>query len=245
MLFYVNFYLIHNGVAFTSALLILWSISIEEQFYFVWGPLLKFTSKKWIKPVIFVLSIISISFSWQYLYIQHNPANHLAIHSIFVLQNFCAGAFLAIVCVNKDVLFSYLTTTSRLFWLLIYTALPVCSFFINEIIVLNIIKSICYSLIIYDQAFNDNRIFNAGKIKIINYLGKISYGLYVYHALVIIVVQNSLHFLIPVGEYRFFAVALTFLITCMVAHLSYKFIEVKFLSLKSGFPIQQKTIESK
>lgn len=79
LFFYVNFYIIHHGMGFTFALSILWSISIEEQFYLVWAPLMKLLKKNWLIPVIIVLSAISILFSWHYLYVRYQPVSNLHI----------------------------------------------------------------------------------------------------------------------------------------------------------------------
>lgn len=234
--FYANFYIIENGSAFTTALVILWSISIEEQFYLTWAPVLKYSSYKWLPVFIMILFTGSIVFSYGYLYLFHNKPGHLAIHSVFILQNFCSGALVAWIAVKKGQLSQYLCNLPRYAWLGIYLALPVGAYFTSNLILSNIIKSICFSLILFDQAINDNRLFNAGASRIINYLGKISYGLYVYHALVIVMVYNGLHFfdygktqpyLRNAGE-----ATVTLAITIIAAHFSYRYYESRFLSLK-------------
>ena len=194
LFFYVNFFIIENGSAFTFAVLILWSISIEEQFYLVWGFVLKLMAKKWMGFLVFALFIFSIGFSYHYLHVQHKAANNLAIHSIYVLQNFCTGAFMALICVRKQRAFYFLNKLPAASVAAVYIILPLAYFYIKDIILLNVIKSICYSLIIYDQSFNERRFFNAGRFSFINYLGKISYGLYLYHALVFVVLQKKFHF---------------------------------------------------
>ena len=238
LFFYANFYIIEHGNAFTAALLILWSISIEEQFYLTWGPLLKFLSKKWLPGLILLLLLISLAFSYHYLLIMHKKPGNLAIHSIYVLQNFCTGALMAWICINKNKSFLLLLRSPKISWAAVYIILPVSCFFLKDIVLLNLIKSCCYSLIIFDQAFNEQRIFNAGKIKLVNYLGKISYGLYIYHALVIVLAQNLFKFFSD-SELPFWIsilqAAVTFMITAVIAHTSYRYIELKFLALKKRF----------
>jgi peptidoglycan/LPS O-acetylase OafA/YrhL len=103
-------------------------------------------------------------------------------------------------------------------------------------VLLNIIKSLCYAIIIYDQAFNTQRLFNLGKSSTINYLGKISYGLYLYHALVITTLAKTFHFFDLESQRSLskstFQMLLTFFVSVAVAHLSYQYIELKFLSMK-------------
>ncbi|MEO6404029.1 MAG: acyltransferase [Ferruginibacter sp.] len=235
LLFYANFYMIENGVAFTFALTILWSISIEEQFYLVWVWVLKLFSKKILPWLIILLFICSIAFSYYYLIELHKSANNLVIHSFYVLQNFCTGALMAVICFQKQKVFKFLNKLHPATLFSVYLILPVAYFFIQDIVLLNIIKSLCYSFIIYDQCFNERRFFNAGKFAFLNYLGKISYGLYLYHALVFVILQKQFDFFKnqPTTWTNLFQVLTCFIFTFIVAHLSYRYIESKFLALKS------------
>jgi peptidoglycan/LPS O-acetylase OafA/YrhL len=230
--------MIEYGSSFTFALSILWSISIEEQFYLVWGWALKLVSKSWLAWVISILFLASIGFSCYYLHIQHKPAYNLAIHSIYVLQNFCTGALMAVICVRKQKAFHFLNKLPAGSIVSVYIILPVAYFLIKDMVLMNIIKSICYSLIIYDQTFNPRRFFNAGRFAFINYSGKISYGLYLYHALVFVVLQKKFNFFLYEGQpaiwINFLQVLIALFITFIVAHISYKYIEMKFLRLKSA-----------
>ncbi|MFT3910682.1 MAG: acyltransferase [Ferruginibacter sp.] len=234
--FYANFYIIEHGSAFTFGLLILWSISIEEQFYLVWGWFLKFITTKWMSAFIAVLFIFSIAFSYYYLLVQHKPATNLAIHSIFILQNFCTGAMIAFICVRKGKALSFLQKIPAASFLPVYAILIVSNYYISDMILRNIIKSICYSLIIYDQAFNEHRIFHAGKISFINYLGKISYGLYLYHAIIFVLLQKQFHLFNYNGQsllwMNIFHMLIAFILTFIVSHISYRYMESKFLKLK-------------
>lgn len=235
--FYVNFYTIDSGGFFTFSLLILWSISIEEQFYIVWGILLKFTSKKMIGIVILFLMIISIAFSNYYLHKHPRSSNYLAIHSLFVLQNFCTGAWAAYFSQQKSGrLFS--KSFKKVLFASAYFILPVCYLFVKDFIFINILKSICYGLIIYDQSCNSAPLFNAGKFSVINYLGKISYGLYLYHAVIKELLKTQLNFfsytIHPSLLQNITQSIIALAITVFVAHLSYKYIESKFLAMKSN-----------
>lgn len=238
LFFYANFYIIAHGSAFTFSLVILWSISIEEQFYLVWCWLLKFIELKWFYFFLAVVFAGSILFSYSYIFIAHHPATDLTIHSFFILQNFCTGAAIAYTCSRKKKIFALLEKTPAIIFILPYLILIFSNYFIKEIITCNVIKTICYSIIIYDQTFNTKRIFNAGKIPFINYLGKISYGLYLYHAVVFVVLQKQLHLFNYSGQYflstNLWHMTIAFIITFLISHLSYKFIETKFLALKAS-----------
>ena len=119
-----------------------------------------------------------------------------------------------------------------------YFILPLCYLFTKDFILLNIIKSTCYGLIIYDQSFNKNCFFNAGNLNMINYLGKISYGLYLYHAIIKVLLQTQLHFFDPATHVSVWQNLqqsfIALMITILVSHISYKYIESRFLAMKSA-----------
>ena len=236
LFFYANFYIIEHGSAFTFGLLILWSISIEEQFYLVWGWFLKFIPAKWITVFITLLFAFSIAFSYYYLFVQHKAATNLSIHSIYILQNFCTGALIAFICVRKKQALSFLQKMPAISFLFAYIILVVSNYYIADMVLRNVIKSICYSLIIYDQAFNEKRLFNAGKFPFVNYLGKISYGLYLYHAIIFVILQKQFHLFNYDGQsfigMNLFHMLIAFIVTFIVSHISYRYIESKFLKLK-------------
>lgn len=235
--FYVNFHIIQNGEFFTFALAILWSISVEEQFYIVWGFLMKLASRNTIRILIPLLFLISVAFSYYYLSRYPRSSNNLAIHSLFILQNFCTGAWAAYSCFQKRNLVIP-PGARRLLFAAAYFVLPLCYLFTKDFIIFNILKSTCYGLIIYDQSFNQDRIFNAGNSGIINYLGKISYGLYLYHALVKVILQTQFHFFGAAAQASLLQNILhsfiALIVTVLVAHLSYRYIESRFLAMKTA-----------
>jgi peptidoglycan/LPS O-acetylase OafA/YrhL len=79
------------------------------------------------------------------------------------------------------------------------------------------------------------------------YLGKISYGLYVYHSLVLylVFVKGRVHLTestsllhLPQTARSSVGTAAALLITIVVAHLSYRFLEKPFLVLKQRFTLE-------
>lgn len=229
--FTVNFYIIKYGAAFSFALTILWSISIEEQFYLIWGVVLKFLRNN-LPTVLILLLIISIAFSYVWLYYWHKAQNNLVIHSLYVVQNFVAGAALALFAKKKSNLFHQLTNSNFTVWLIPYLLLPLATVFIKEMIVLNIIKSSCFAAILFQQCFLKSPGFQFGKLDSINYLGKISYGLYLYHALVILILNRFLKQPSNTTIMLLHAVIML-LATILVSVISYEFMEKKFLKLKT------------
>jgi peptidoglycan/LPS O-acetylase OafA/YrhL len=75
---------------------------------------------------------------------------------------------------------------------------------------------------------------------VLNYFGKISYGLYVYHLFAVVLVLKSLPTLLPIKEWSpwiSYPVTLgsILLLTTGISHLSYKYFESYFLRKKARF----------
>lgn len=236
LLFYVNFYVIEHGAAFTFILLVLWTLSVQEQFYIFWGFVLKYFVEKWLPALIILLFIFSVAFSYYYLLVLHKDPLNLAIHSIFLLQNFCIGAITAYICLKKKRAFLWLQKLPAVFFPAIYIVLILSIYFVKDVVLLNVIKSVCYGFILYDQTFNEKRFFNFYRLVFSPYLVKISYGLYAYHAIIFVLLQKQFH-LFEYGEHfnifvNLLHMFLAFMLTFAIAHFSYKYIEIKFLFKK-------------
>jgi peptidoglycan/LPS O-acetylase OafA/YrhL len=231
LLFFVNYHIIENGLYFTFILMILWSISIEEQFYLFWGALLKWMKRTWIIQSILIILLISITYSYYNL-----SQPFLVIDTIFVLQNFCFGALTAWIVVERNNWVLKIIQAPRYIFLLPYFLLPIIYIYIDNVLIENILKSICYASILFDQTVNINRLINFGRSTFLNYLGKISYGLYIYHALIIEIVSKKFNFFDHNNQsvlINILHISITLIITTIVAHFSFILIEQKFLSLKT------------
>ena len=95
------------------------------------------------------------------------------------------------------------------------------------------VLSLFFAFVILDQIRGAHSFFKFGRIKAFNYLGKISYGIYMYHLVVMYLLLRFIPFenfsvIASAGIFFILSAALTF----MGSDLSYRFIESKFLSLK-------------
>lgn len=237
--FWANFYIINNGVNFITALIVLWSLAIEEQFYIFWGLILKYL-RRYLVLVIFILLSLSVIFCYYYLYIMQQKEMNLKIHTLYAMPNFCFGALIAFVCHSKNKSYNFFKSLSRYFYGSIYFALVAFNVLQNfsiihlDIIIQALFNSICYALILFDQTFNDKRLFNAGNFKVLNYLGRISYGLYIYHLLIISFMIKIFHFFISSQERltNILYSLISLLTTILVAHVSFRYFESYSLKLK-------------
>lgn len=92
--------------------------------------------------------------------------------------------------------------------------------------------AVLFGIMIVNLAGNNKRIFSL-EYKWLSYLGKISYGLYMYHSIVIVlVIRVLLHY----GVFNnYLLTVLVTVFTCLVAALSYEFFEKWFLKKKVNF----------
>ena len=101
------------------------------------------------------------------------------------------------------------------------------------------IHSFFYSIVILNLSTNDNSLVSLEN-KFFNYMGKISYGFYMYHMTIIFLLS---HFYVKYNIFAFLSVPnqivllhlLIILLTIGVSQLSYNFYESYFLRIKTRY----------
>jgi peptidoglycan/LPS O-acetylase OafA/YrhL len=225
---------------------ILWSIGTEEQFYLLWPHWIKskLNSKNIsIKMLLLIIGIKAL-LSVAYLF-THNPTNTYLWILVELLEFDCMiiGAITAMILFEKNQKwldffmsnFSFFISIAVLFLLLIFK--PELYFLKNTI------YSILYAVIILNISSNENCPIKL-ETKPLNYLGNISYGVYMYHALSIslgIYVIQRLNLDFSTFTAHFFVYVLSFVFSVTLAHLSHHYIESKFLSFKERFVVISST----
>jgi peptidoglycan/LPS O-acetylase OafA/YrhL len=234
-----------------------WSLSVEEQFYIFWPLLILLTPKKHYKKLFLAAIIAGPIFRVILTYMYDNHVLRFlrldTAYSIYALpfshvDAFGLGAFISRYRLPK---------AKQQFWVLLF-AVPVIGFTTQYLATGDIgllgglgftlpisegYKQIWgYSLLNYFFAVTIyavakeglfNRFLDLGWMK---YLGKISYGLYVYHYIIIYFaarIQDYVELSIPQAQLVTFIVALP--ATILVAALSFKYIERPILGLKDKY----------
>jgi peptidoglycan/LPS O-acetylase OafA/YrhL len=248
-----NFYMTRFGSS-NSPVEILWSISVEEQFYLIWPTLARFGGKRLLQ----VASVMAVLGAWLALYTSstQQPAamgvefdGAIWCNSLVQFQFFAYGALCSILLRGKLVRWSLASRIGAF-------ALGLASWFAASFL-FRVSHSFELDRLPKSALIGGYTLIAAGCLlmflslmgisvrsipRSLIYLGKISYGLYVFHWLMLEVV-----FLVPYllsGQHNYVRSSLpvfaakslvAFGATIVVAALSYRFFESPFLALKKRF----------
>lgn len=220
-----------------------WSLAVEEQFYLVWPLLVYWLPGKWLERLCVFLIVCS---PW----IMHPLANWIGdvpayASTLSRLGVLAAGGWLAVQWRRPQMwsalsgYFHYFATGLGLLLLLERTVLPSLSGYESTIVLL-------LGVALVGMAVNGTGRFSAGffKSSILRWLGKYSYGIYVYHhalkpVWIYFLWEKSI---VPwvgggwAGTLLYTAVATVF--SLLLAWLSWRFFEAPLLAHKSLISFQ-------
>ncbi len=233
--FFSNFYTIDH----VFFLRFLWTISVEEQFYLLWGISLRFFYKK-LPLIIGLLFVISITFSLCAI-IMH--WSHY-LNTLTYLFDFASGGLAATAIFRSNKFISSLkkmsrTTTAFFYCYLIFHFIV---FYFLDISTGGLANSFVallsrYLFIIYTALFIIEQVTNNQRTKIFEqnrfliFTGKLSYGLYCYHGITITFINLLLHHF-EMNVMNWLLVIIYFTVNYFIAIISYYYLELPFLKLK-------------
>ena len=213
-----------------------WSLGVEEQFYLFW-PWFNKKINNFIVPIIgfFIAILLGTKVCLHFFY--PNTVLELAI-TISRFHCMMIGAIGAILFKKENKLFLKITDnriSQYICWLIILLV-AINKFHFASIIDNEIICIVALVLII-GQINIKNRIVNL-EINVLDYLGKISYGIYVIHPLLIFLFSQFLNKVNLKAPYKYlFVYTVILATTILISHVSYSYFEKYFLKLKGKFVV--------
>ena len=240
LFFLVNFDHINYGINFRWAS-VLWSVSVEEQFYLIW-PLALFILP--IKRLPFFLAFLIIfSFIFRGLYFDSYRIVHY--HTLAVLGDLSIGAFGAWLSLNRTILVLKCVNISKEFKLIFYGAGLTLLIFRYDIFdgqfltpLIGLLSSVYFLYIILEQTYSSTSFYKMKYASTLTQYGKYTYGLYSYHFIAIFMVngfRSYFGFDPQNGLFFSFAIIAALLISVIGAMISYTLMEEPLLKLKSKF----------
>ncbi|MBN2115409.1 MAG: acyltransferase [Anaerolineales bacterium] len=256
VLYVYNFFFATRYAQNTNFLDHFWSLSVEEQFYIFWPLLILLVPEKVLKKLFLAFIVLGPIFRLAFFLIQRSgefsfPANPV---SWFIyplpfshIDAFAFGAYLSRYPIPK----------ARLQFFILLGVLPLIGYTTQYLTTGEIGKISAfgfpifldhgyqfiwgYSLLNYFFAVTLYRVAKEGAFlrfldwKPMQYLGKISYGLYVYHAPLIWFAGRVRDLGIPEPTAKALTVLIAFPATLLVAAASYHLMEKPILNLKDRF----------
>jgi peptidoglycan/LPS O-acetylase OafA/YrhL len=248
LLFAGNWYIAAHASS-VLALSYFWSISVEEQFYIVWPSLVKIASRLRTSPLAAACACIPLSLAAIVIVTrrQQHPDVTVWLNSVVQFQFLALGAILAFALQGKTPKLSSRTrialwVSAAAAWIM---ASGVCRIKSPNAGVGPLRMCVGYELVALGCTLLFIGVLGVAEKHVplfARYLGKISYGLYIFHGLALFITtavrkaaEHAGSSLLVFAGDRVAALVLTILL----AALSYEFLETPFLKLKDRFALIQ------
>ena len=230
----------------------IWSIGIEEQFYLFWPWVIKCNEKRYIKIILFFIVFIPIIkiLLMGLLYVWHIPFLKIVSQIVSTTRFDCMamGAFFGVLAYRKQIkislfTFNYCFFTSKKTQYISYFLL-IFFFTISHFTSASVIMSLnflvyptLFGICILNLATNPNTIIKLEN-KFTNYIGKISYGLYLNHMIVLYLLFPIFkplieNYSVTIKNIIIYPITLISILT--ISYITYNFYEKRFFSLKKKY----------
>ncbi|MNJ84473.1 O-acetyltransferase OatA [compost metagenome] len=241
-LFLSNFdEIIHGSKDSLNFLTATWSVSIEEQFYLGWGLIIGLFKWKSIRSfqIFFLLVVLS---SVIFRFFHADDTSILYYHSLSVISDMAIGGLLATWIFEKSTI-HFIQELKKGYIFLIYL-LGIGFLFLapkllpGKLIALErIISGLFFAFVLIEQLLAKNSFYKADRIPYFERAGKLTYGFYLFHCIVIFYLCKTFETLNMTQQIGWFVLYFVLLIALnsLLSILSYRCFEKPLLDLKKYF----------
>lgn len=240
--------IVSNLYAYMPFIAQAWSIGIEEQFYLIWPWMVKWSRRYLTVLVSIVLGLLLIT-NILYFFADHSPdISHTSTKTKAITLAYKFFSLLRISCMAIGGIGAYflfnlnmkvlrpifkpvaqvLTLSAVLLLMLFGVEIP----FVNHEF-----YALFFIVLILNLAANPKSLFNL-EFKWLDYLGKISYSIYMWHGVAIMFGLHAARYFNPELNDVFSNMVyyvITFVVTLMMSAASYEWFEMQFLKFKHLF----------
>lgn len=236
-IFFVSNFYLEGHVYF---LRFLWTLSVEEQFYLLWGLCLVLFQKRIITCAV-ILTLVSITYTTYAVVYELD----IYYNTLIYLFDFAIGIVAAVVLHNDNKVVNFFKEMKPIKNLMFFLLIPLLFFIMycclyagpaNAELWMNMITR--YLFIIYmgffiiEQMVNSRTLLRLKASRFLIYTGKISYGLYCFHGIVLtfglVALQKS-----GIDMPVYLRIIVFLIVNYIISAISYQFVERPFLLLKS------------
>ena len=234
-LFFGNWVCAIYGLPFSVASP-LWSISVEEQFYLGWPLLLLLVGVHRIKQLAIGMIVVALATR---VFLAAYGVEHPGVwcNTLARLDSIAAGAILAVSLRGRSPEIRYVLRF--LFIAVALVGLVLVARYLRQDGPLSIVTysatALASVLLLMAVLRTDARVLLLRPFSWFVYLGRISYGLYVFHLLALALLPRLFVTLFGVAPGFAQRIVLSFVLTVMLAAASYNWLEQPFLKLKKRF----------
>ncbi len=213
-----------------------WSIGVEEQFYYLWPWLIKYPKKRIFTVVIFLAVTVLLLFTGIHFLDAPQETNKAIITTFlgqFRIQTMALGGLCAWLVYNNKTSFLNIIFRKDL-QVVVYSLLLILFFSGIHFTGFLEVYAVFFAFFVLNVSCNPKSILSLEN-PVMSHLGKISYGLYIYHVFVIVFIINALKMYFPAisgTSYEIVIYSLTLLLSVGIASLSYTYFEKPLLAYK-------------
>ena len=239
-IFFIGNFEIIDSKTWTYPFAHFWSICIEEHFYLIWPFIILLVPNKKLLASFGILIFLSISFRLWTSYSMEHPWYTLFLHTLSRIDVLVIGAIGAYFYSKKPFIVKLNRTTRILLLCVLIISLAIEPIVLWDTPFLAGFKKFFFigiiAILLLDYNFNPKFKHFLKKKSIIHYLGKVSYGIYMYGNILLLIIIKKIMWEFQINNMWVFFLIVTCL-SLIIPILSYELFEKQILKLNKRFRV--------